>query len=102
MLFDPFGDFGKVFVFLAYVVFFAEVDEEDDGFGGEKEEGIYYFDLSEMDISCVSRCRTTEAVEGRLRFRARFYLTTVSALYVEPFDELGLDSSFRALVHHGS
>lgn len=34
MLFNPFGDFGEVFVFLSDVVFFAEVDEEDDGFRG--------------------------------------------------------------------
>ena len=45
MFFDPFGDFGEVFVFLADVVFFGEVDEVDDGFGGEEEEGVDYFDL---------------------------------------------------------
>ena len=53
MLFDPFGDFGEVFVFLADVVFFAEVDEEDDGFGGEEEERIYYFDLSEQGLAVL-------------------------------------------------
>ena len=42
---DPFGDFGEVFVFLSDVVFFAEVDEVDDWFGGEEEEGVDYFDL---------------------------------------------------------
>ena len=41
----PFGDLGEMFVLLADVVFFAEVDEVDDGFGGEEEEGIYYLDL---------------------------------------------------------
>lgn len=45
VLFDPVGDFGEVFVFLPDVVFFAEVDEEDDGFGGEEEERVYDFDL---------------------------------------------------------
>lgn len=34
MLFDPFCDLGEVLVFLANVVFFAEVDEVDDGFCG--------------------------------------------------------------------
>ena len=57
VLFHPFRDFGKVFVFLADVVFFAEVDEEDDGFRGEEEEGVYYFDLSKAIISCFEmRC----------------------------------------------
>lgn len=45
MLFDPFGDFGEVFVLLPDVVLLAEVDEEDDGFGGEEEERVDYFDL---------------------------------------------------------
>ena len=35
MFFDPFGDFGEMFVLLTDVVFFAEVDQVDDGFGGE-------------------------------------------------------------------
>ena len=51
VFFDPFGDFGEVFVFLADVVFFAEVDEEDDGLGGEEEEGVYYFDLSKRCLA---------------------------------------------------
>jgi len=34
-----------VFVLLTEVVFFAEVDEVDDGFCGEEEKRIYYFDL---------------------------------------------------------
>ena len=42
---DPFGDFGEVFVFLADVVLFGEVDEVDDRFCGEEEEGVYDFDL---------------------------------------------------------
>lgn len=45
VFFDPFGDFGEVFVFLADVVFFAEVDEVDDWFCGEEEEGVDHFDL---------------------------------------------------------
>lgn len=43
--FDPLGDFGEVLVFLADVVFFAQVDEVDDWFCREEEEGVYYFDL---------------------------------------------------------
>jgi hypothetical protein len=34
-----------VLVLLAEVVFFRQVDEVDDGFGGEEEEGVDYFDL---------------------------------------------------------
>ena len=45
VLLDPFGDFGEVLVLLADVVFFAEVDEVDDGFGGQEEEGVDDFDL---------------------------------------------------------
>ena len=43
--FHPLGDLGEVLVLLADVVAFAEVDEVDDGFGGEEEEGVDYFDL---------------------------------------------------------
>lgn len=45
VLFDPLSDFREVFVFLADVVFFAEVDEVDDWFGGEEHEGVDDFDL---------------------------------------------------------
>lgn len=45
MLVDPGLDFWEVFVFLADVVFFGEVYEEDYGFGGEEEEGVDDFDL---------------------------------------------------------
>lgn len=48
---DPFGDFGQVFVLLADVVFFAEVDEIDDRFRGEEEQRVDYFDLEKND-SC--------------------------------------------------
>ena len=48
VLFDPLGDFGEVFVFLADVVFFTEVDEVDDGFGGEEEEGV-----DDLDLDCA-------------------------------------------------
>lgn len=37
MLLDPFSNLRKVFVFLANVVFFTEIDEVDDRLGGEKE-----------------------------------------------------------------
>lgn len=45
MEFHPLGDFGEVLVLLADVVALAEVDEVDDGFCGEEEEGVDYFDL---------------------------------------------------------
>ena len=45
MRFDPLGDFGQVLVLLADVVALGEVDEVDDGFGGEEEEWVDYFDL---------------------------------------------------------
>lgn len=48
MLLDPFCNLWKVFVLLPYVVLFAEVDEEDDGFGGQEEERIDYFDLEQF------------------------------------------------------
>lgn len=48
MLFDPFGDFGQVLVLLADVVFFAEINQVDDWFCGEEEEGVDYFDLREI------------------------------------------------------
>ena len=41
----PLGDLGEVLVLLADVVAFAEVDQVDDGFGGEEEERVDYFDL---------------------------------------------------------
>ena len=56
MLFDPLGDFGEMLVFLSDVVFFGEVDEVDDWFGGEEEEGVYYFDLvRRANVSWVVR-----------------------------------------------
>lgn len=33
MFFDPFSDLGKMFVLLSDVIFFAEVDKVDNGFG---------------------------------------------------------------------
>lgn len=56
MFFDPFGDFGEVFVFLADVVFFAEVDEVDDWFGGEEEEGVDYFHLVRSSVGWPYIC----------------------------------------------
>lgn len=45
MCLDPFGDLGEVLVLLADIVFFGEIDEVYDGFGGEEEEGIDDLDL---------------------------------------------------------
>lgn len=50
VLFDPFGDLREVLVFLTDVVFLREVDQVDDGFCGEEEQGIYDFDLSKWRI----------------------------------------------------
>ena len=43
--FHPLGDLGEVLVLLADVVALAQVDEVDDRFCGEEEEGVDYFDL---------------------------------------------------------
>lgn len=45
MFFDPFGNLRKMLVLLSDVIFLAEVDEVDNGFGAEEEERIYDFDL---------------------------------------------------------
>ena len=45
MFFHPFGDLGEVLVLLSDVVFLAEIDEVDDWFGGEEEEGVDDFYL---------------------------------------------------------
>ena len=45
MLLDPCGDLGKVLVLLSDVVALAEVDEVDDGLGGEEEHGVDGLDL---------------------------------------------------------
>lgn len=42
-------------VFLADVVFLAEVDEVDDWFGGEEEERVDYFDLRRKLLAGVMR-----------------------------------------------
>ena len=42
---DPFGDLGQVLVLLPDVVLLAEVDEEDDGLGGQEEQRVNDFDL---------------------------------------------------------
>ena len=45
MLLDPLGDLGQMLVLLPDVVAFGQVDEEDDGLGGQEEEGVDDFDL---------------------------------------------------------
>lgn len=45
VLLDPFGDLGKVLVLLSDVVALTQVDEVDDGLGGEEEEGVDGLDL---------------------------------------------------------
>ena len=37
MLLNPLGDLRKVFVFLADIILFTQVDEVDDRFGGEEK-----------------------------------------------------------------
>ena len=46
----PFGDFWKVLILLADVVFLREIDEIDDGFGGEEEERVYHLNLQERSL----------------------------------------------------
>lgn len=45
MCLDPFDDLRQMLVLLPDVILLAEVDEVDDGFGGEKEERVNCFDL---------------------------------------------------------
>ena len=45
MLLDPCGDLGEVLVLLSDVVALAQVDEVDDGLGGEEEHGVDGLDL---------------------------------------------------------
>ena len=55
MLFDPFGDLGEMLVLLSNIIPLAEVDEVNDGFGTEEEEGIYDFYLIDpSNQSCPS------------------------------------------------
>lgn len=51
VLFDPLGNFGKVLVLLADVVFLAEVDEVDHRLGGQQEKRVDDLDLR---IRCIS------------------------------------------------
>jgi hypothetical protein len=46
VLLDPFGNLGQILVLLSNVVFFAEVDKEDNGFGGKKEKRVDNLDLT--------------------------------------------------------
>ena len=66
MFLDPLGDFGKVLVLLPDVVLFAEVDEVDDGLGGEEEEGVDDFDLvislAMGHRSCIVLCASVFVV----------------------------------------
>lgn len=45
VFFDPFGNLRKMLVLLSDVIFLTKVDEVDDGFSAEEEEGIDDFDL---------------------------------------------------------
>jgi hypothetical protein len=45
VLLDPGVDFGEVLVLLPQVVLLREVDEVDDGLGGEQHERVDDFDL---------------------------------------------------------
>lgn len=48
MLLDPFSNLGKVLVLLSDVVALAQVDEVDDGLGGEEEEGLMVSTCAEL------------------------------------------------------
>ena len=52
VLLDPCGDLRKVLVLLSDVVALAQVDEVDDGLGGEEEEGIDGLDLCGAKSAC--------------------------------------------------
>jgi hypothetical protein len=43
-------DLRQVFVLLADKILLAEVDEENDGLGGEEEERVDNFDLSDCKL----------------------------------------------------
>lgn len=47
MLFNPFGDLRKMFVFLADVVLLAKIDKVDNGLSAKEEERIDDFNLIE-------------------------------------------------------
>lgn len=104
MLLDPFGDLGEMLVLLADVVFFAEVDEVDDWFSGEEEEGVDDFDLGRLlarfgwelvgdyviivEVVCQS---WTSSQDDALAQRCSGIVRRA-----------GIISSFIALVHHES
>lgn len=52
---DPFSDLGEVLVLLANVILFAEVDEEDDGLGGEQEKRVDDLDLTGSQYGVARR-----------------------------------------------
>lgn len=56
MLFDPFSDFWKVFVFLSDVVLFTKVDKVDHGLGGEEEKWVDDFDLKGVRYLAIISC----------------------------------------------
>ena len=51
MFLDPFSNLWEMLVLLADIILFAQVDEVDHRFGGEKEERIDNFDLDDHHIS---------------------------------------------------
>lgn len=118
--FHPLGDLGEVLVLLADVVALAEVDEVDDGFCGEEEEGVDYFDLDTKieggrglafhasgRFGGMKTCEEETGIGGGfrviflgVRMGRLFNTASLRCLSVKPFNELGLCRALWALVHH--
>lgn len=96
MLFDPFGNLGKMFILLSDVIFLAEIDEVDDRLGTEEEEGIYDFDLVfHSHQSRPLKKLLREKCKDRSLMSELGFISVRSLRYIiEPFNELGLYRAF--------
>ena len=73
-------------VLLPDVVFFGEVDKVDDGFCGEEEERVDYFDLGNRNgLATLQKSAAFvnlwRGEDGGIESENGSYLTTVSALF---------------------
>jgi hypothetical protein len=90
VLLDPGVDLGEVLVLLPQVVLLREVDEVDDGLGGEELERVDYFDLVSGRLA-----REGGGVEKRvilMGVREKRHLISWSRVGISGFEELGLSS----------
>ena len=91
-----------MFVFLADIVFFAEVDEEDDRFCGKEVQRVYNFDL------CTTISRFQPKQQDRISSGRNVVVSELDFISTRPLREFvyetvhraGIISSFIALVHH--